>query len=230
MLKRFITGILLAAFVVCMVYFGATNYIFFDLLILAFSTVGCYEIFKSLRTAGYKNEWLPLLLEALAIYPLWHFLGERGLLLTFAVCVMVALTVFTFRQESEAKDLFATLFSLLYPYGFIALAFMLTKEHCAVFSISYAIFVSVAADTFAYLLGSLIKGPKLCPSISPKKTIAGGIGGLFGAMLTSVVFFLLFEFYGVIDCGYVPFTDKVGASVAIYLALGFFGRHRRRVG
>lgn len=35
-----------------------------------------------------------------------------------------------------------------------------------------------ASDTGAYLVGSLVGGPKLCPSISPNKTWSGLLGGL----------------------------------------------------
>ena len=40
-----------------------------------------------------------------------------------------------------------------------------------------------ATDIFAYFTGRLIGGPKLAPKISPKKTWAGLIGGVVGAMI-----------------------------------------------
>ena len=39
--------------------------------------------------------------------------------------------------------------------------------------------VSMVTDTMAYVVGSTLKGPKLCPLISPNKTISGALGGLF---------------------------------------------------
>ena len=42
--------------------------------------------------------------------------------------------------------------------------------------------VVIAADSWAYLGGSLLKGPKLAPKISPNKTWSGFLSGLlFGA-------------------------------------------------
>lgn len=38
--------------------------------------------------------------------------------------------------------------------------------------------ISPIADSFAFVVGSLVKGKKLCPSISPNKTISGAIGGV----------------------------------------------------
>ena len=52
---------------------------------------------------------------------------------------------------------------------------------------------TIAADTFAYFVGSRIGGPKLAPLISPKKTISGAIGGLFGSIIVAGVVFILFN-------------------------------------
>lgn len=43
-----------------------------------------------------------------------------------------------------------------------------------------------AADVFAYFAGRAIGGPKLAPSISPKKTWSGMIGGLAGAVIAGL--------------------------------------------
>jgi phosphatidate cytidylyltransferase len=43
------------------------------------------------------------------------------------------------------------------------------------------------ADIFAYVVGSIFKGPKLWPQISPNKTWSGFIGGLVAATLGAVV-------------------------------------------
>lgn len=48
-------------------------------------------------------------------------------------------------------------------------------------------------DTFAMLFGIWIKGKKLCPTISPKKTISGAIAGLFGGMIGSIITYFVFS-------------------------------------
>jgi phosphatidate cytidylyltransferase len=42
-----------------------------------------------------------------------------------------------------------------------------------------------AADVVAYFAGRTLGGPKLAPAISPKKTWAGAIGGIVGAMIVA---------------------------------------------
>lgn len=43
-----------------------------------------------------------------------------------------------------------------------------------------------AADIAAYAVGNALKGPKLWPRLSPKKTWSGFFGGLIGAALTAI--------------------------------------------
>lgn len=46
----------------------------------------------------------------------------------------------------------------------------------------------IACDVSAYFAGRTFGGAKLCPSISPGKTRSGGIGGLVGAVLFSLIY------------------------------------------
>jgi phosphatidate cytidylyltransferase len=48
--------------------------------------------------------------------------------------------------------------------------------------------ITWAADIFAFLVGSAVKGPKLWPRFSPNKTWSGFFGGLAGAMGAAVIF------------------------------------------
>jgi len=47
-------------------------------------------------------------------------------------------------------------------------------------------------DIFAYLTGKTLGKRKLCPAISPKKTVEGSIGGVIGSILLCGLFSLFF--------------------------------------
>lgn len=49
--------------------------------------------------------------------------------------------------------------------------------------------LSFGTDTFAYLIGVLFGKHKLIPKLSPKKSIEGALGGIFGAFLLSWIYF-----------------------------------------
>lgn len=226
MLKRAVTAIILVGYAFAMLYLGtAVHYGFLDALIMSFALVGTYEMYHTFRKSEYKNSWGAPLLLCVAIYPLWYFLGYKGILIALSLSICLALAVFTFKAEMELKDLLATIFSLIYPMALVSLAFALSREFpCGgTFAISFAIFLPVFSDTFAYLVGSTLGKRKLCPSISPKKTVAGAIGGLLGSVLCAVTFFLLFDLYAVIPVGYVSFSDSVAVRAVVFVVLGIVG-------
>lgn len=226
MLKRAVTAIILVGYAFAMLYLGtAVHYGFLDALIMSFALVGTYEMYHTFRKSEYKNSWGAPLLLCVAIYPLWYFLGYKGILIALSLSICFALAVFTFKAEMELKDLLATIFSLIYPMALVSLAFALSREFpCGgTFAISFAIFLPVFSDTIAYLVGSTLGKRKLCPSISPKKTVAGAVGGLLGSVLCAVTFFLLFDLYAVIPVGYVTFSDSVAVRAVVFVVLGIVG-------
>lgn len=226
MLKRAVTAIVLVGYAFAMLYLGtAVHYGFLDALIMSFAFVGTYEMYHTFRKSEYKNSWGAPLLLCVAIYPLWYFLGYKGILIALSLSICLALAVFTFKAEMELKDLLATIFSLIYPMALVSLAFALSREFpCGgTFAISFAIFLPVFSDTFAYFVGSTLGKRKLCPSISPKKTVAGAVGGLLGSVLCAVTFFLLFDLYAVIPVGYVTFSDSVAVRAVVFVVLGIVG-------
>lgn len=225
MLKRILTGLTLVGFVILMLYFGTLNYIALDILILLFGLVGSYEIYHTFKSSGYNNTWIPLTILFLGAYPLWYFFGLNGLAIMFAISIVLALIVFTFKSDMQINDLLATIFTLIYPFALLTLGFSVTREYgCGgLFGVSFAVFLPVFSDMFAYFVGSLLGKHKLCPAISPKKTVEGAVGGVLGSIICSVIFFLLFDYFKVIKAGYVSFTDNVAISASVFVVIGLIG-------
>lgn len=78
--------------------------------------------------------------------------------------------------------------------------------------------VTMITDSLAMVIGSLVKGPKLCPRISPNKTISGAVGGLIGGVLAAFVIYWMFS----INSDFVSTFNSI-ASLWTVAALGFFG-------
>jgi len=139
-------------------------------------------------------------------------------------------------KAHELKDLLANVFVLIYPLLFMAATLNLVNRFnqgsasMGLFTIIFAVFVPIlGSDTFAYFLGSMIGGKKLCPKVSPKKTVAGGIGGLIGGMVFAIVLWVIFEYYNLIPANenyeYYPFISHcvegwAWKTALIYLAIG----------
>ncbi|WP_246814253.1 phosphatidate cytidylyltransferase [Kiloniella majae] len=80
-----------------------------------------------------------------------------------------------------------------------------------------------STDIGAYFSGKSIGGPKIAPSISPKKTWAGLIGGMIAAAVISYIFAEFTELYDPLVLG------VSGAGLAVVSQMGdFFESHIKR--
>ena len=52
--------------------------------------------------------------------------------------------------------------------------------------------IACSSDTFAYFAGTIFKGKRLSPEISPKKTISGFIGGVVGSIVCTLLVYIVF--------------------------------------
>ena len=55
--------------------------------------------------------------------------------------------------------------------------------------IIYLLLITTITDTFALFTGMLVGKHKLCPSVSPKKTIEGAIGGTVAGTFVATAFY-----------------------------------------
>lgn len=84
-------------------------------------------------------------------------------------------------------------------FQYLKIAEKFANVNISLFFLLLTIVTTIANDTFAYLIGSAIKGPKLCPLISPNKTISGAIGGLLGGMIFGFGIYGIFVATGLTD-------------------------------
>ena len=58
----------------------------------------------------------------------------------------------------------------------------------------YILLITIMTDTFAHFFGTKIGKHKLCPSVSPNKTIEGAVGGaIFGTFFGSIFYLTMFN-------------------------------------
>ena len=73
--------------------------------------------------------------------------------------------------------------------GLVFNSFILIRS-ISVYLLTYLIIVCAVTDAFAMFTGMLIGRHKLCPKISPKKTIEGSIGGTLIGSAVGVIFYI----------------------------------------
>lgn len=200
---------------------------FADLVGVLVCVLGVYEMYNALKQAGYSPVGLALFFSAATIYPATYFLGEKGIIASTLLAVMIAIVYFTFSKRLELKDLFATIGVIVYPVLLFAPFFVLNHSQYGMLAIMLTLLVPILTDTMAYFVGITFKGPKLCPTISPKKTISGAIGGVLGGILGAMIVFVLFDYthcmYVFNNVGMLSLTDSLVKSGIIYAVIGLVG-------
>jgi len=87
--------------------------------------------------------------------------------------------------EQSLRDSAVTLFGVLYlglTLGTLSMTRLLPQGEWLIF---FLLLVTWASDTGAYYVGTLYGRHRLAPTISPKKTVEGLVGGFFGAIIVA---------------------------------------------
>lgn len=183
MIKRTLTGVILAGLMLLSIYLGSFDYGFFalDLVLFLFVTIATFEMYHVMKKK-YNPFFIPVAITATAIYPLQYFFGFAGLFSAVSLGFFAVMICFVFsKQKREFTDLTASLFILIYPLAIGSLSYPLHGAF-GVIPVLIAVWAPLISDLFAYFFGSLIGGPKIFPEISPKKTVAGSVAGIFGGV------------------------------------------------
>lgn len=75
--------------------------------------------------------------------------------------------------------------------------------------------IPAITDTFAFLMGSLIGGKKLCEKISPNKTISGAVGGLVWCVAVSICAYLILNAIPVVGVAFSALNFQLWHVVII---------------
>ncbi len=234
MLKRILTTVVLLAVVFGTILGLRQVYVeFADLVAVAICILGVYEMAQAFKKAEYNAIKGSLTVGCVTIYPLILMFektlgkGELGIILSLVFSLMIAISEFTLIHKFELKDLLATVFILIYPLGIFATLVLINHSNYGLLGIFLALLIPIMTDTMAYFVGITFKGKKLCPNISPKKTISGAIGGVLGGIIGAMLVFVLFDVTGLFvnfnNVGLLKLTDSLGASAGIYAAVGLVG-------
>lgn len=235
MLKRIITGILIAGVLFLILWIAGLNQdgytlFVFEAFILALGAIGSYEIYGAVKKAdvtvkegrqGYRISAISLIVMVVISFPLCYFLKYTGLLLALLISFVTAFILFIFDQEKTFNDFAVNVFALIYPMGIIGLIFVMGREF-GLIPVVLAMGISMMSDTMALFVGKAFGKKKIFPTISPKKTYAGCIGGLIGGAIGGVIVYLIFELGNFPT--YIRFRFdaifSVPVTIIIYAAIG----------
>jgi len=153
-----------------------------------YRAVGLVKISKLLCILGI---WGSCAIAILAAYQIGGtpLIPSKFLMLTGFVYVISLLIIMLLKHKSiKLTDIAMIIVGNVYV-AYLLVHIILVRHlefgHLLVWLIFLGAFMT---DTFAYFVGVLFGKHKLCPNISPKKTIEGAIGGIVGCGLSFLLF------------------------------------------
>lgn len=192
MTKKVISAIILVLVFIPFLIIGELP---FAILMSVLSIFGLYELLKVRET----KKKFPIVLKIFAYLLTCYFCLYNTSSIEFinkfdyrvmAGIIFLFISPMVFINDSEKYNLNDALF-LVGSVLFIGLSFnliIITRNYDITYII-YLLLITTITDTFALFTGSLIGKHKLCPKISPKKTIEGLIGGTIMGTFVATVFY-----------------------------------------
>lgn len=195
--------------------------VLFDAVLALMAIVGTFEVVRAMDVKMLFIEKIIALIFPIIVFPIATFCGATYAFVVIAIYGMltVALSVFAFK-DATLESVGLTMLSVFYPTGLIlplvAVNLMSFEALLLVFA------VSPLCDTMAYFVGSALRGKKLCPDISPNKTISGAIGGIVGGAIggVAVYFFSNWLYSAGVLAGTAFTVGALWADVIIFIVAG----------
>lgn len=196
MVTRIIVGGLLIAFFAVLLWFGGL----FQSIIIAIATlISVWEMKRAFAAKGTHVFALPAYVFAAGYVFMFEYFQVTGLVTLMLGCVIVTLLESLFNSKRTDIESYYALSLYCYPILFYIMLMVVGSIHSYEVS-RVALLLLFAAplvgDMFAYFIGVAIGKHKLCPSISPKKTVEGSIGGLFGSLVGGLLVYFLQRIWG----------------------------------
>ena len=142
-----------------------------------------------------KKEFLNRFLSSIILIPLIIFLIiEGGIIFNIFILICFCLALFEWHHMSKRYNHYIPgIFFLI--LSFFSIYYIRNQFNGEYLYLLFVLFICVATDIGGYVVGNLIKGPKLS-KISPKKTYSGMLGSFLFPIIFSYFFLKspLFEF------------------------------------
>lgn len=164
-----------------LVYLGGW-FIFFAALIVGL--MGVKEFYRGFEAAGAKPSFAIACVSVIALYGLNIAAPDNFALVTaWMAAVVCASMIYGFRvNERKLEDMTATLMGIMYA-GFFSYHIVLIDQSKSPVLIWLVFLSAFGTDIMAYFTGMAIGKHKLCPNLSPKKSLEGAVGGVVGSIV-----------------------------------------------
>lgn len=185
MKTRVLSGLIMLP-LLAILYFGGYVLLAACLLI---GIMGVKEFYNGFKAMDIKPNFGIACAAAIALYAV-NLFGEKyeWYMLWFFGVVLASLLYLFKIEERKLTDAMATITGIFYVVFFSFHVTLVDQAGPYSNMVWLIVITAFGTDIMAYFSGYLLGKHKLCPKISPKKTIEGSLGGILGSVILSGLF------------------------------------------
>ncbi|WP_085833276.1 phosphatidate cytidylyltransferase [Clostridium merdae] len=198
MKNRVMSGVVLILFLAAIVLFNVRFPPALNLAIALISVLAVYELVQALGIAKQYALVVPSVLFAVGVFIAPVGLATETLYYVYTVVMFIMLIRYNDTISFHHLIVLYSMTLMIPTMLSTILSLREFDERHGMFYVIITIFSAWISDTGAFAAGSLWGQHKLCPKISPKKTVEGVVGGLILNVMAMLVFGYIFQvfFYG----------------------------------
>ena len=220
--SRYLGALIIAPFIL-FVFLGG---IWLKAFTFVISILGLYEFYKALK----EKDFSPIPMFGYGLLLLYYILGIdlNKIMYIFILLSILLMTLPIINLKYTFIDISISVLGFLYVGILFSFIPMVSDKVNGEYLVWLIFIGSWMADTLAYYSGKYLGNKKLCPDVSPNKTIAGSIGGFVGSIIGCGIYGYLvptnmplihFILIGAL-CGIMgQFGDLVASSIKRYVGI-----------
>lgn len=194
MIKRTLTGAVILVFVYAWLFFSHIPVVL-HIGTLLLSILAVFEILRICKTDKPKNCYYIMIVSVLLlILPIPQYEYLMMLILPIAL-ILFGFMMASKEQIREFNTTFATVVSIAVILLFKAIPTLRALDG-GFYYLTFAVTACFVTDVAALLFGRAFGKHKLCPKISPKKTVEGAVGGVACTVIIAMIAAILLQKFG----------------------------------
>ena len=219
--SRYLGAVMIAPFIMFVLLGG----IYLKGFVFALSLMALWEFFNALR----QNKFKPLDIAAYILLIVYYLINNNfeTMMYILVASTFLLLIVPVIDLEYTFVDVSLTLLGFIYAGVLFSTVYLVNSKANGMYLVWLIFISSWLSDTAAYYSGRFLGKHKLCPKVSPKKTVEGSIGGflgatIFGLIVNKYIYIMPIYHYFIIGalCGiFGQFGDLVASSVKRYVGI-----------
>lgn len=204
--KRYLGALLLSPLII-LIFVGGIYLKYFALIL---SLIGMHEFFNVVKEKNiHAMKYIVYALSLIYYIGLSNTVSDHIFFLMIIAATFTMLCMPVIDTKYNFIDISISLFAFIYIAVFFSFIVLVNNKLYGNYLVWLIFISSWLCDTTAYYVGRHLGKNKLCPKVSPKKTIEGSIGGLLGSMVACGAF------------GYIVIRTGVNIPLYHFLIIGF---------